>query len=407
MMHEPVINEDILSLVVYLCELALDDQLRRLKYGEFLDGYVPSSLKPPECHKNSTNDDSASLKTLTSLEDETIDKHQQQSNSFQIRIPEENNPLERVNLIEQCYSSRAIKYNQLSEHEQQVQKQWDELIVKKDSSNKMTYTKPSYDLENQFIYKSDTLKSNDSQTDHNTEVQEDVQPSIKEEIIDGKYETYYKQDNLLINAHTMIDKISFEHIILDLENNETECVVQEKNCTNTHLDQPLTNLSTVSIQTNSKQINEIKMINMSLIQIFVHLLVKIILNNDNNKLSLNDLLETARKTNESEQIGDGIFYLTRLLIKFERLCNECKIQISGIIGQLDLNQLNNNINKKNKAKEIQQKMFEEIAKKQQKLLTISNDEHLEEVSITAECCICQSKDDQNPLGLVVRLSDSG
>ncbi|CAF1446517.1 unnamed protein product, partial [Adineta steineri] len=29
------------------------------------------------------------------------------------------------------------------------------------------------------------------------------------------------------------------------------------------------------------------------------------------------------------------------------------------------------------------------------------------VSITAECCICQSKDDQNPLGLVVRLSDSG
>ena len=33
---------------------------------------------------------------------------------------------------------------------------------------------------------------------------------------------------------------------------------------------------------------------------------------------------------------------------------------------------------KNKAKAIQQKMFEEIAKKQQKLLTATNDEHEEE-----------------------------
>ena len=34
--------------------------------------------------------------------------------------------------------------------------------------------------------------------------------------------------------------------------------------------------------------------------------------------------------------------------------------------------------RKNKAKAIQQKMFEDIAKKQQKLLATSNDEHVEE-----------------------------
>lgn len=42
--------------------------------------------------------------------------------------------------------------------------------------------------------------------------------AINEGIIDGKYETFYNQDNLLTNAHIIIEKISYEKLVLDIEN---------------------------------------------------------------------------------------------------------------------------------------------------------------------------------------------
>ncbi|CAF3627948.1 unnamed protein product [Rotaria sordida] len=471
MLNETIIHESILSLLVYLCELAIDDQIRRLKYGEFLNGYAPSTIEPPQCQNNSEINQSISLETLTSLEDENIDEYQQQeqpiemseteSTSFRVNIHEDdknvhtinikepsnlihvsnsnskinscrkNDKREYLNEIEQCYNRGAIKFNQISEYEQQIQKQWDELIKTKDSSlhNQISHSIPFYDLENQFI-RSDSLISQHCQNNYDKEEQENTHPRIEnkkektEGIIDGKYETFYEQDNLLINAHTIIEKISFEQVILDIENDTIKSIFKEesnkeKSCTNIQLDQPSINFSTVSIQTNSKYITETKYINMSLIQMLVHLLSKIVLNiNDmnNNKTSLSHLLDKARMKKGSESIGNGTVYLARLLVKLERLCDECKIQISETVNQLDHNQTNNNIdsiNKKTKAKAMQQKIFEDIAKKQRKLLTASNDEHQEEILTSddkdnnVECCICQSKDDQNLLGLVVRLIDTG
>ncbi|CAF3978084.1 unnamed protein product [Rotaria sordida] len=471
MLNETIIHESILSLLVYLCELAIDDQIRRLKYGEFLNGYAPSTIEPPQCQNNSEINQSISLETLTSLEDENIDEYQQQeqpiemseteSTSFRVNIHEDdknvhtinikepsnlihvsnsnskinscrkNDKREYLNEIEQCYNRGAIKFNQISEYEQQIQKQWDELIKTKDSSlhNQISHSIPFYDLENQFI-RSDSLISQHCQNNYDKEEQENTHPRIEnkkektEGIIDGKYETFYEQDNLLINAHTIIEKISFEQVILDIENDTIKSIFKEesnkeKSCTNIQLNQPSINFSTVSIQTNSKYITETKYINMSLIQMLVHLLSKIVLNiNDmnNNKTSLSHLLDKARMKKGSESIGNGTVYLARLLVKLERLCDECKIQISETVNQLDHNQTNNNIdsiNKKTKAKAMQQKIFEDIAKKQRKLLTASNDEHQEEILTSddkdnnVECCICQSKDDQNLLGLVVRLIDTG
>ncbi|CAF3003113.1 unnamed protein product [Rotaria sp. Silwood2] len=175
MMNETIIQEDILSLLVYLCELAVDDQIRRLKYGEFLNGYVPSTIEPPQCHNNLGIDHSVSLETLTSLEDENIDEYQQQEQPIElpeteltsigvnidvddenvrsiintkelsnlIHIPcsnskisscQKNDKRECLNEVEQCYTRCAIKFNQISEHEQKIQKQWDKLIMTKDSS---------------------------------------------------------------------------------------------------------------------------------------------------------------------------------------------------------------------------------------------------------------------------------
>ncbi|CAF4117007.1 unnamed protein product, partial [Rotaria sp. Silwood2] len=175
MMNETIIQEDILSLLVYLCELAVDDQIRRLKYGEFLNGYVPSTIEPPQCHNNLGIDHSVSLETLTSLEDENIDEYQQQEQPIElpeteltsigvnidvddenvrsiintkelsnlIHIPcsnskisscQKNGKRECLNEVEQCYTRCAIKFNQISEHEQKIQKQWDKLIMTKDSS---------------------------------------------------------------------------------------------------------------------------------------------------------------------------------------------------------------------------------------------------------------------------------
>ncbi|CAF3435395.1 unnamed protein product [Rotaria sp. Silwood1] len=471
MMNETIIHEDILSLLVYLCELAIDEQIRRLKYGEFLNGYAPSTIQSPQCHNNSDINHSISLETLTSLEDENIDECQKQQQPIEFSVTEptlfgvningdygnlriintkessnlihipygnskinscrETNKRECLNEVEQCYTRSAIKFNQISEHEQQIQKQWDELIMAKDSSvhNQMSYSMPFYDLENQFI-RSDSLNSQHCQNNYDKQEQEHTQPQIKnkkekiEGIIDGKYETFYEQDNFLINAHTIIEKISFERVILDIENDTTESVFKEeshteKSCTNIHLDRPSINFSTVSIQTNSKYITETKCINMSLVQMLIHILSKIILNiNDmnNNKISLSHLLDKARMKKGSERIGNGTVYLASLLIKLEQLCDECKVQINETVNQLEHNQSNNNINNinnKTKAKAMQQKIFDDIAKKQLKILTASNDEHKEEVLTSddkdnnVECCICQSKDDQNLLGLVVRLTDTG
>ncbi len=90
---------------------------------------------------------------------------------------------------------------------------------------------------------------------------------------------------------------------------------------------------------------------MSLIQILVHLLAKIISNiNETNsiKLSLSHLLDKVRMKKGSEQIGDGTVYLARLLIKLERLCDECKIKINETVSQLDQNQSKTNTDNINK-----------------------------------------------------------
>ena len=81
------IHEDILALLVYLCELAIDDvktrshsflclsfidsqDIRRSKYGEFLNGYAPSVTNPPEYHNNHCLiDNVTSFDTLNSLDD--------------------------------------------------------------------------------------------------------------------------------------------------------------------------------------------------------------------------------------------------------------------------------------------------------------------------------------------------
>ncbi len=84
----------------------------------------------------------------------------------------------------------------------------------------------------------------------------------------------------------------------------------------------------------------------------VHLLAKIVSNmNDtkNSQPSLSHLLDTIRMKKGSEQIGDGTLYLTRLLIKLERLSDECKIQINEIVNYLDHNQAKKNIDNMNKS----------------------------------------------------------
>ena len=156
--------------------------------------------------------------------------------------------------------------------------------------------------------------------------------------------------------------------ILDIN----ECIFQEeldqeKTCTNTHrmsnmridrlkfsyhdmfeVDRSSMNFNTVSVQTNSKHITETKSINMSLVKMFVHLLFKIVLNsNDTNqsKISLNDLLDRARRKKGSERIGDGTIYLSDLLVKLERLCDECKVQIHETIQQLEFHPSTDNMDK--------------------------------------------------------------
>jgi len=138
-----------------------------------------------------------------------------------------------------------------------------------------------------------------------------------------------------------------------------------------------TNLNTASVQTNSKIIIESKSINMSFVQMLVHLLAKIIsnLNETNEKpISLNQLLDSARMKKGSERIGDGTVYLTGLLVKLERLCEQCKTQINETMNQFEQNQTKNNMNKKGKAKAMHKKIFEQIAQNQQTVLWSSNEE---------------------------------
>ena len=90
---------------------------------------------------------------------------------------------------------------------------------------------------------------------------------------------------------------------------------------------------------------------MSLIQMLVRLLDKILSNineTTNSKTSLSQLFDTIRIKNRSQQIGDGTFYLTRLLTKLETLCNQCKTQINETVKQLDEDKTKNNIDNTNK-----------------------------------------------------------
>ena len=112
-----------------------------MKYGEFVNGYAPSTIEPSQCLNNSDITHTNSLETLTSLEDENVDEHQQ-SQSFEssaksiLNYPnmscnithreeplnlthikcshlkqffnnQEFNILERIAETEQCYASRV------------------------------------------------------------------------------------------------------------------------------------------------------------------------------------------------------------------------------------------------------------------------------------------------------------
>ena len=86
---------------------------------------------------------------------------------------------------------------------------------------------------------------------------------------------------------------------------------------------------------------------MSLIQMLVHLLAKIVSND--RRLSLSDLLHTSRMKKESAQeIGNGTVYLTRLLVKLGRLSDQCRIQIDAMINQVEQEQATKNTDHVNK-----------------------------------------------------------
>ena len=94
-------------------------------------------------------------------------------------------------------------------------------------------------------------------------------------------------------------------------------------------------LQTVSIQTTSKKTIQSKSINQSLVQLLVHLLSKLV--KKTNHHSLEELLNVARQRKDSQQIGDGTVHLARLLIKVERLSDECKSQIEEIVKKFEEN----------------------------------------------------------------------
>ncbi|CAF1166352.1 unnamed protein product [Adineta ricciae] len=341
-MSETLIHEDILSLVVYLCELALDDQIRRLKYGKFLNNYTTSAIQPLSYEKNVGAEDSRSSEI----------------------------PTETKTQLEPSPAQ-------------------DQIV-------------PSTPFD--AIEKNETL--------------------AEKKIIDGKYETFYESDDIITNAHTIIGKISFEQIVLDDGEDQIASKVEEHRCVYTEphflVKLPVNTSRQVLIQANAKTITESKPINLSLVQILVCLLAKVLFNINNEThqhMSLNDVLFQARMKRGKERFGNGIFYLTRLLIKLERLSDECKVQMNDLVHQIDSKQSTystDNADKKTKAKEMQQKMFERIAKKQQNILDISTNTWTPEVASVAstmnnnlECCICQNKDDNAMLGFVVRLNHSG
>lgn len=166
-----------------------------------------------------------------------------------------------------------------------------------------------------------------------------------------------------------------------------------------------TDFSQISIQTKSKYIIETKYINMSLVQMLVHLLFKIIRNVNkinNTTISLNQVLETARMRNGFERIGDGIVCIARLLVKLERLCDECKIQITETIHKLDQNQSMINTHSEPFFPLFFEKNLSETGDTGQKISMKSVDEEDDNI----ECCICRNKDDKSPLGIVVRLTET-
>lgn len=101
-----------------------------------------------------------------------------------------------------------------------------------------SYSMPSYDLENQFVVRFDPRRHSDLILCDQSKSSKDSVPLQDEQnssdmdkhdsnesktnekarrIIDGKYETYYNQDDFLINVHTIIEEITFERMILDVE----------------------------------------------------------------------------------------------------------------------------------------------------------------------------------------------
>ena len=130
-----------------------------------------------------------------------------------------------------------MHFDEASEDEQKRQRQWDELLRARDPSIPGVVV-PAYDLENHrivcallrvFTHSFSTLKVNQGSTcvilnEH--PISPDVEthltkPSSEEEgIVNGDYERYYQQDDLLLNAATVIERVSVERTVLDRDEGE-------------------------------------------------------------------------------------------------------------------------------------------------------------------------------------------
>lgn len=173
------------------------------------------------------------------------------------------------------------------------------------------------------------------------------------------------------------------------------------------LDENSTEIRSASVQTESKRFVRSKRIDRSIVQLFVDLLLKLIANEklQEKKSSLTELLEIARRRKDVEPLGDGKVHLARLLIKFENLSNESRVQIDEIVTKTVST---SNSSRNDQVKALQEKLFENMSKKQQTIFSMfDNDDESVDVTIENGCCICQSSMKRESLGLVVRFCESG
>ena len=314
---------------------------------------------------------------------------------------------------------------------------------------------PPYDIENHRLVSLaesmassvvilHALKSKPStcESKNNHAVEEDRHEELTEQerrIIDGKYETFYQHDDFLQNVHTIINEISFEQTIITVEDERESASPPETDQKNENNrssadcasieDRPSTPLRTASAQTESKRIIQLKRVDRSIVQLLVHLLAKLVKDRkaQEKKCSLTEFMNVARERKDNGQIGDGTVHLARLLVKLESLSNECRVQIGEIVTKFEEDQRLPTVDssRKDRAKAMQERMFENMTKKQRKVLSMSDDDEGTAIHLVFivrphycfsesieneeknECCICQSSTTREPFGLVVRFCETG